>query len=74
MVPVSWRRKNGITGEAELLVRETEDGALRLETREQSIRQAQALVRRYAGNKSGRPVVDEFLAERRAEAVRERSS
>lgn len=73
MVPASWRRKNGIRGEDEVILRETEDGALRLETRVQAVQRAQALVRRYVKAQPGETVVDEFLAERRAEAEREQS-
>ena len=72
MLPAGWRRKHGITGEADVIVREMPDGSLRLETPAQSIQRAQELVRRHAKVKPGASVVDEFLAERRAEARRER--
>jgi bifunctional DNA-binding transcriptional regulator/antitoxin component of YhaV-PrlF toxin-antitoxin module len=47
MLPANWRRKYGIEPSSELVVREEKDGAFRVETREQGIRRAQALVRRY---------------------------
>ena len=72
MVPIEWRRKHHAGPDAELLVREQRDGSLRLETRAQSIARAQALVRKYSNLKPGASVVDEFIAERRAEAERER--
>jgi bifunctional DNA-binding transcriptional regulator/antitoxin component of YhaV-PrlF toxin-antitoxin module len=71
MVPIEWRRKHGVDGEDQVLVREQRDGSLRLETRAQSIARAQQLVRKYAKVKPGESVVDEFIAERRAEAQRE---
>lgn len=71
MLPATWRRRYAIQPSAELVVRERRSGALLVETREQGVRRAQALVRRYARPRAGASVVDEFLAERRAEADRE---
>lgn len=45
-----------------------EDGTLRMKGRMRTLKDVQALVARYTG---GRLSVDEFLAERRAEAARE---
>jgi bifunctional DNA-binding transcriptional regulator/antitoxin component of YhaV-PrlF toxin-antitoxin module len=73
MIPIEWRRKNRVDGEGEVLVCEQQDGSLRLETRAQSIARAQALVRKYSKVKPGQSVVDEFLAERRADAQREQA-
>jgi hypothetical protein len=46
-----------------------DDGELRIMTIEASIRRAQEIVSRYVPE--GRSLVDEFIAERRAEAARE---
>jgi antitoxin PrlF len=51
-----------------LIIRE-EDGKLVLESVDEAVRRAQALVRRYAPQAEG--VADELLAERRSEATRE---
>ena len=47
----------------------TQSGALILETREQGLRRAQALVRKYIPE--GAVLSDELIAERRAEAARD---
>ena len=70
MLPASWRRKYGVEASSELVVRERKDGSLRVETRDQGIRRAQALVRRYIP--AGVSLVDELLEDRRREARRER--
>ena len=47
----------------------TEEGAIVIETREQGLRRAQALVRKYIPE--GVSLSEELIAERRAEAARE---
>ena len=65
VLPVSLRRRLNIARGGAVVIRE-EDGRLLLESLDDAIGRAQALVRRFAPNASG--VVDEFLAERRVEA------
>ena len=69
MLPSLWRAKVGIRPATELSAVITEEGALILETREQGLRRAQALVRRYIPE--GTMLSDELIADRRAEAARE---
>jgi hypothetical protein len=69
MLPSWWRKKEGIDPSTELCVGFTEEGALVLETREQGLRRARALVRKYIPE--GVSLSDELIAERRAEAARE---
>ncbi len=52
-------------------MRQRKGGSLVLETREQGVRRAQALVARYVKRSPGTSVVDDFLAERRRQAERE---
>lgn len=70
MLPAGWRRKHGIEASSELVVRERRDGSLRVETREQGIRRAQALVRRCIPAEVS--LVGQLLNDRREEARRER--
>jgi hypothetical protein len=51
------------------LIEPVGDGELRLYTREQAIRRAQAMVAPYLPK--GRDLVQEFIDDRRAEAARE---
>ena len=53
----------------ELRVATTEEGALVVETREEGLRRARALLRKYIPE--GVNLSDELIAERRAEAARE---
>jgi antitoxin PrlF len=69
MLPSWWRKKEGVNPSTELCVAVTEQGALVLETREQGLRRAQALLRKYIPE--GVILSDELIAERRAEAARE---
>src|ERR1700675_2450282 len=69
VIPSSWRRQQGIGSGSELVALE-EDGRLILQTREQSIREAQQIVRSSMGR--GRSLVDDLLRERRAERAREK--
>jgi AbrB family looped-hinge helix DNA binding protein len=48
-----------------------EEGVVQLMTVSQGVRRAQAIAARYVKRKPGQSIVDEFIAERRAEATRE---
>lgn len=69
MLPSWWRKKQGINPGTELCVAVTEEGSLFLETREQGLERARALVRKYVP--AGVSLADELIAERRSEADRE---
>jgi len=69
MLPAWWRKKEGVERSTELCVAVTEEGALVVETREQGLRRARALLRKYIPE--GVNLSDELIAERRAEAARE---
>ena len=69
MLPAWWRRKEGVDHSTKLCVAVTEEGALVVETREQGLRRARALLRKYIPE--GVNLSDELIAERRAEAARE---
>jgi bifunctional DNA-binding transcriptional regulator/antitoxin component of YhaV-PrlF toxin-antitoxin module len=69
ILPSWWRRQAGVGPSDELLVAVDESGALVLETREQGLRRARALVRKYIS--AGRVLSDELIRERRQEAARE---
>jgi bifunctional DNA-binding transcriptional regulator/antitoxin component of YhaV-PrlF toxin-antitoxin module len=69
MLPAWWRKKEGVDRSTELCVAVTEEGALVVETREQGLRRARALLRKYIPE--GVNLSDELIAERRAEAARE---
>jgi bifunctional DNA-binding transcriptional regulator/antitoxin component of YhaV-PrlF toxin-antitoxin module len=69
MLPAWWRRKQGVDPSTELCVAVTEEGALVVETRQQGLRRARALLRKYIPK--GVSLSDELIAERRAEAARE---
>ncbi len=69
MLPAWWRKKEGVDSSTELCVAVTEQGALVVETREQGLRRARALMRKYIPE--GVKLSDELIAERRAEAARE---
>ena len=68
-LPSWWRREQGVDPSTELCVAITEEGALVVETREQGLRRARALLRKYIPE--GVNLSDELIAERRAEAARE---
>lgn len=68
VVPVEVRRALGLQ-EGDTVMIELADGEARLYSRREQLRRAQALIRQYIPE--GATVVDEFLAERRAEAERE---
>jgi bifunctional DNA-binding transcriptional regulator/antitoxin component of YhaV-PrlF toxin-antitoxin module len=69
MLPSWWRKKAGVDASTELCVAAREDGGLILETREQGLRRARALLRRYIPEDVS--LSKELIAERRAEAARE---
>ena len=69
MLPAWWRRKEGVGPSTELCVAVTEEGALVVETRDQGLRRARALLRKYVPE--GVFLLDELIADRRAEAARE---
>ena len=68
VLPLALRRRLNVTRGGTVMIRE-EDGRLLLESVDDAIGRAQALVRRFAPEAQG--VVDELLSERRLEAERE---
>ena len=68
VLPLALRRRLNVLRGGTVVIRE-EDGRLLLESVDDAIGRAQALVRRFAPDAMG--VVDEFLNERRDEAERE---
>jgi len=68
VIPAECRAAAGIKPGDELLIEAVGEGELRLRTREQALKAAQAIVARYG---SGRDLVAELIAERREEAKRE---
>ncbi len=69
MLPSWWRKKEGVGSGTDLYVAVSNEGGLILETREQGLRRARALLRKYIPE--GVNLSDELIAERRAEAARE---
>jgi AbrB family looped-hinge helix DNA binding protein len=69
VIPAECRKAAGIKPGDELLIEAIGEGELRLRTPEQALKEAQRIVARYG---SGRDLVAELIAERRAEARRER--
>ena len=68
VLPANLRQQLHVEGGGLLVIREDE-GRLVLESVDDAVRRAQALVRRYAPDAQN--VTDELLAERRADAARE---
>ena len=68
VIPAECRAAAGIKPGDELLIEAIGEGELRLRTRQQALKEAQAIVARYG---SGRDLVAELIAERREEAKRE---
>jgi AbrB family looped-hinge helix DNA binding protein len=68
VIPVSFRRELGLKAGDEVVLRLV-DGEVRIRTRREAIREAQAIVRRHV--KKGRSLVQELLQERRSEAKRD---
>jgi bifunctional DNA-binding transcriptional regulator/antitoxin component of YhaV-PrlF toxin-antitoxin module len=69
ILPSWWRKKEGVDPSTELCVAVTAEGSLVVETREQGLRRARALMRKYIPE--GVNLSDELIAERRTEAARE---
>ena len=68
VLPAGLRQQLHVEGGGLLIIRQDE-GKLVLESVDDAVRRAQALVRRYAPTAQG--VTDELLSERRADAARE---
>ena len=68
VIPADYRRALGLRSGDSLTIK-LDDGALRLVTLAQSIREAQESVAKYVDK--DRSLVAELIAERRAEAARE---
>ena len=67
VIPSDIRREAGIAVGDRVSVDLNEDHSVRISTRKQNLRRAQELFRKYVPE--GTPVVDEFLADRRKEAL-----
>jgi len=68
VIPAEYRRALGMEPGDEVIIR-LEEGELRILTRAEAVRRAQALVERHV--KRNRSLVEELSAERHAEAARE---
>jgi AbrB family looped-hinge helix DNA binding protein len=69
VIPAQCRAAAGLKPGDELLIEPVGEGELRLRTRRQAIKEAQAIVARYLP--SGRDLVQELIDERRDEAAHE---
>ncbi|MGH7056151.1 MAG: AbrB/MazE/SpoVT family DNA-binding domain-containing protein [Stellaceae bacterium] len=69
VIPAECRAAAGLKAGEDLLVEVVGEGELRLRTRRQAIKEAQAIVARYLPK--GRDLVQELIDERRDEAARE---
>ena len=70
LLPSFWRKQQQVKASTELCVTVNEHGGLVIETREQGLRRARALVRQYIPE--GVRLSEEIIADHRAEAARER--
>ncbi len=68
VIPAECRAAAGLKPGDDLFIEAVGPGELRLRTRQQALKEAQAIVARYS---SGRDLVAELIAERRGEAARE---
>jgi len=68
VIPAEFRRELGLETGDEVILRLV-DSEVRIRTRREAIKQAQAIVRKHV--KKGRSLVDELKRERKAEAKRE---
>jgi AbrB family looped-hinge helix DNA binding protein len=68
VIPAEFRRELGLQTGDEVILRLI-DGEVRIRTRREAIKEAQAIVRKRV--KSGRSLVEELKRERRAEVKRE---
>lgn len=73
MIPEDLRKELGIEEGDSLSVERDASGAIVLKTREQVLRDVQAKFRALRGDEPQTSVVDELLAERREEALREQA-
>lgn len=71
VIPAELRRELGIKDGDSLVIERDENGGLVLKTYLQIVREVQSEFRRLRGPDDGRSLVDELIAERRAEAARE---
>ena len=71
-LPAAWRERHGVKPGTELVVLETKDGRLSMQTVIQAVRQAQEIVRRTT-RPSKESAVDQLLRERRQEVELERA-
>jgi AbrB family looped-hinge helix DNA binding protein len=69
VIPAECRAAAGLKPGDEILIETVGDGELRLRTRRQAIKEAQAIIARYLP--PGRDPVQELIDERRGEAARE---
>jgi AbrB family looped-hinge helix DNA binding protein len=69
VIPAECRAAAGLKPGDELIVETVREGELRLLTKKQAIKEAQAIVARYLPK--DRDLVQELIDERRAEAARE---
>lgn len=69
VIPAECRAAAGLKPGDDLLIEAVGEGELRLRTRSQALKEAQAIVARYVPK--DRDLVAELIAERRAEAERE---
>lgn len=70
VIPAEIRQALGLK-EGDTVLFELVEGEARITTRAARQRQAQALIARYCQAREGESIVDELIAERRAEAARE---
>ena len=68
VIPAEYRKALGLRAGDEVSIR-LEDGEIRIRSIDEGIRRAQALVRAWIP--ADRSLVDELIADRRAEAARE---
>ena len=68
VIPAEFRRELGLKTGDEVILRLI-DGEVRIRTRREAIKEAQAIVRKHV--KKGRSLVEELKTERRVEAQRE---
>lgn len=68
VIPAEFRRELGLKTGDEVILRLI-DGEVRIRTRKEAIKEAQAIVRKHV--KKGRSLVEELKTERRGEAQRE---
>ena len=69
LIPAPLRRQLQLTEGAKVILKLDELGVLQLETRRQALERAQRMLRKYIPE--GSNLVDEFIADRRAEVRRE---